>query len=73
MRSVSFSWERPAEPVGKAVQAQSQSGYALDAPFGEADARRRVLDNLAERLVLELLASSEASAGPERPSDDSKQ
>ena len=58
------------EVVAGPVVASAQVGYATDSPFGEAEARRRVLDNLAERLVLDLMASHGArgdAAGPQEP------
>lgn len=61
-------WDpRRGETVGRPVQARTQVGYALDDPFGEAEARRRALAHLAERLVLDLLSSphvQDASGGP---------
>lgn len=53
------------EPVAGPVLARTQMGYSLEAPFGEQDARRRVLENLAERLLLDLMTSmsSQADAG----------
>ncbi len=68
IRAQAALWDpNRAERVAGPVQAQAQVGYALDAPFGEAEALRRVLDNLAERLVLELLTAPQAHEQTEAP------
>lgn len=61
------------ELVAGPVVASTQVGYALDTPFGEQDARKRALENLAERLLLDLLTSMDHQAGPRAPSDHSRQ
>ena len=62
-------WSRGEEElVAGPVLASTQVGYSLDAPFGEQDARKRVLENLAERLLLDLMTSvgTHADAGAPR-------
>ena len=65
-------WDRTRERVvAGPVRSWAQVGYALDDPFAESEARRRVLDLLAERLVLELL-TKEPQEGPTGPPGPSK-
>jgi hypothetical protein len=58
VRARASLWDPGAEKlVTGPVMATTQVGYTLDSPFGEQDARRRVMENLAERLVLDLMVS----------------
>lgn len=58
----------PGDPEGRPrtvreTRAATESGYRLEEPLGEADARDRVLRNLADEVVIELfgyLATQEA-------------
>lgn len=53
---------RDERVVAAPVTVSTQIGYALDRrTVNEAEARRRVLGNLAQRIVLELVARSEAA------------
>ena len=57
------------EVVAGPVQASTHVGYALDDPFAEQEAQRRALENLAERLLFDLLADpavQDQSRGPSR-------
>lgn len=47
---------RSGRPVGEPATAQEWSGYALDDPTNEVDARQRALRHVAVSLVLELFA-----------------
>ncbi len=75
VRARASLWDPEHEEVvaGPVVRA-TQVGYAVDDPAGESEARRRALDNLAERVVLDLLAplsvppdASVTGEGPARP------
>lgn len=68
IRARAALWD-PARGVVVAgpVVASAQVGYATDSPAGAAEARRRVLDNLSERLVLDLMAAQDAQAPPRPP------
>ena len=73
VRARASLWDPTTEQVVTGpVVATTQVGYTLDSPFGEQDARRRVLENLAERLVLDLMATHsarEAVGAPLQPSE----
>jgi hypothetical protein len=72
VRARGVLWDRTRERVvAGPVRSWAQVGYALDDPFAESEARRRVLDLLAERLVLELL-TKEPQEGPTGPPGPSK-
>lgn len=55
--------ERKEEILGS-IRVDEESGYTLEEPNGELDARDRVLRRLADRIVLELLAGFAQEGGP---------
>ena len=54
---------RTGRPVGNAVQAQEWSGFGLDDPANEEDARARALRHVAVSLILELFEPREEETG----------
>jgi hypothetical protein len=60
---------RRAEPetkerVLRKIQVEEESGYRIEEPSGEFDARERVLRRLADRIVLELFAEFTQEGAP---------
>jgi hypothetical protein len=61
-------WDRVSGlQVAGPITTRAHVGYALEDPQAEIEARRRVLDLVAERMILELLTTPGTPEGPPEP------